>query len=589
MTDKQEIQRDITLTAFPEKGEKYEKQITLPFSAEKLSRAVIKLPVCVEAPETGGKAFIEIMYSAAKTTVCAEGEVLADKNGIFAPLRLDITPLADGKTHELEIELTPLPGEEIYFGKVCSFVTADSYFETSLRGDCGITVSAAVSENGSSPLSDAAVNIILTAHIVNPNNYDVLRCTLISPDGTEKVKTCKPTSPTCIFTPEEVLFWNGQHQSPLYTIRAEIVRDCKILDSAEAVFGVRKIAFDDGFLTLNSVKLPLNGIVTDGNARTADDTELFNLLDANCVKIAVCPGIDAFLTECDKDGVIAWVDFTRIFALDDTQMGAVAQSLAHHPSFVFAGLDSGEKDSLEDFCTAIKTAAGGVFTAGAASFPEEECVADAVPDVVAVTVAANTPPDKFSELGNRFDGFIANRRMRHTAVFAEPPEGFFERHSDHASRADCSQEFFAMWHEKFWQHFAAKKGVFGCFAGALADSGSTSGRNGLVSFDRQDTKDAFWFYKAHFSAEGFVKLCSAQSTMTDKKSIDIRCYTNAPGAVLTVNGKKYPSASCEEAADCVYVFRNVKLKRKNNTIVLTAAGATDSAVIYRSKSKLKKV
>ena len=76
--------------------------------------------------------------------------------------------------------------------------------------------------------------------------------------------------------------------------------------------------------------------------------------------------------------------------------------------------------------------------------------------------------------------------------------------------------------------------------------------------------------------------------MTDKKYTDIRCYTNAHDISLTVNGK--PRAlPCEEISNCVYVFRHVKLKRKNNIIVLTSGDCTDSTVIYRSKSKLKKI
>ncbi len=584
MSERKKLTKKIKITVTPSKGEPTEKETVLPFSAEagSVKKVSATSRITLEDAEPGIRAFIEFTSRTGRLKVFIDDTAVAELSCAYAPIRTDVTDFADGKEHELLIEAEPHQnGEnELYISEMTSFTVGDSFFDITDRGDCGISVSSAISEN--------AVDIIVTAHIAFPNNYDVLRCTLFAPDGTETVKTCKPTSPVCVFSPEKTFFWNGQHEAPLYTVRAELLRDAHLLDSAEIRFGVRKTGFNDGFLTLNNVKLPINGVVLRDFSAFDDDRALFEELDANCIKIPVFSNIDAFLSHCDKNGIAVWVDMTEPNKSDASRTHAVIEMLAHHPSFMFASVSSNDEETLRIFCDTVKKSADGVFTAGDASFPSEETLTDALPDVLAVTVPSDTPLEGFFELGERFSDFIGNRKLRHTAVFAQPPEGFYERHSEDAARADCSQEYFSTWHEKFWQSFCAKKGVFGCFAGYLTDKDAPAGRTGLTSSDRYDKKDAFWFYKAQFSADRFIKLCSAEITSTDKKYTDIKYYANARNVSISVNGKKQ-TRSREEISNSVYVFRHVKLKRKNNIISLTSDDCADSAVIYRSKSKLKKI
>lgn len=589
MNERKELSKKVKITVSDDKGKTRETDGSLPFVSDAVGVKSVSAEAefVFEESEPGTKIFAEFTSRTDKITASVDGVSVYGSRCAYAPARLDLTDFADGKKHILTLSATPQKkdssgtGNGLYLSKINVFSVGDSFFSVADRGDCGVTVTSAVSES--------AVDIIVTAHIENPNNYDVLRCTLFAPDGTEEIKTCKPTSPTCVFSPENTFFWNGQHEAPLYTVRAELLRDSRLLDKTEIRFGVRKTGFNDGFLMLNGVKMPLNGILLrEYSPLSRDDGELFEMLDANCVRVPLFADIDGFLSLCDEKGVVAWVDMTKAHEAEPNKTYAAVQMLAHHPSFMFASVSSDDEMLLRLFCEAVKSSADGVFAAGDASFPNEESITDAIPDVLSVTVPADTPLDKFLELGEKFSDFIDDRKLRRTAVFASPPEGFYERHSEDAARADCSQEFFSAWHEKFWQSFGVKKGVFGCFAGYLTDIDETAGRTGLVSSDREDKKDAFWFYKAQFSADKFIRICSAGITMTDKKRTDIRCYTNASDITLTVNGKKR-SADAEEASNCVFVFRNIKLKRKNNIIVVTAGGDTDSFVIYRSKSKLKKI
>ncbi len=136
--------------------------------------------------------------------------------------------------------------------------------------------------------------------------------------------------------------------------------------------------------------------------------------------------------------------------------------------------------------------------------------------------------------------------------------------------------------------FSTHKNTVCYFTGYLADRAPSAERTGLVLWDRSAKKDAYWFYKAKFSAADFVKLASLPATVT-KKTVDVKCYTNARSLTLLVNGKTKKRYTPARLSENVYVFENVKLRRKKNVIELKCDAGTDTAEVFRSKSRLKNV
>ena len=125
--------------------------------------------------------------------------------------------------------------------------------------------------------------------------------------------------------------------------------------------------------------------------------------------------------------------------------------------------------------------------------------------------------------------------------------------------------------------------LIGCFAGLLTDTKEETGGRGLVTYDRKYIKDAFWFYKAQFSATAFVKLCAAELATVHTKKPDIRCYTNTPPATLTVDGNEKNKYEAETLSEGVYIFRKVALKNKVSTVTVTAGDRTDTVKISYEK------
>jgi hypothetical protein len=78
------------------------------------------------------------------------------------------------------------------------------------------------------------------------------------------------------------------------------------------------------------------------------------------------------------------------------------------------------------------------------------------------------------------------------------------------------------------------------FAADARDQGGESGMNhkGLITFDRKTKKDSFYLYKAYWSPEPFVHICSKRFQDRTERTIRVKVYSNQNEVTLHLNGKK---------------------------------------------------
>jgi hypothetical protein len=98
--------------------------------------------------------------------------------------------------------------------------------------------------------------------------------------------------------------------------------------------------------------------------------------------------------------------------------------------------------------------------------------------------------------------------------------------------------------------------------------GGTNARNdkGLVTYDRSTRKDAFFFYKATWSAEPVLYVTSRRHVVRQEARTDVRVYSNLEAVSLRVNGTP---AGPPLVAGPVHAWENVALRKGNNVIVAT--------------------
>src|SRR5204863_6771950 len=107
------------------------------------------------------------------------------------------------------------------------------------------------------------------------------------------------------------------------------------------------------------------------------------------------------------------------------------------------------------------------------------------------------------------------------------------------------EEYQSALHEATWTELAARPYIWGKFIWNMFDFASDSrnegdgpGRNdkGLVTYDRQTRKDAFYWYKSNWSSEPLVYITSRRFNPRTTPSIDIKVYSNLETVTLNVNG-----------------------------------------------------
>jgi beta-galactosidase len=86
------------------------------------------------------------------------------------------------------------------------------------------------------------------------------------------------------------------------------------------------------------------------------------------------------------------------------------------------------------------------------------------------------------------------------------------------------------------------------FASAIRDEGGTVGFNskGLVTRDRAVRKDAFYVYKANWSTEPMVHVCSKRFVNRSGDSMVVKVYSNQPVVSLQVNGTDLGEQTSED-------------------------------------------
>ena len=102
-----------------------------------------------------------------------------------------------------------------------------------------------------------------------------------------------------------------------------------------------------------------------------------------------------------------------------------------------------------------------------------------------------------------------------------------------------------MWSTFVWNMFD--------FAADARNQGGEPGMNhkGLVTFDRKTRKDSFYLYKAWWSDENFVHICSKRFTDRTESEMEVKVYSNQKSVALYVNGEKVG----EQTGEHVFSFR----------------------------------
>lgn len=557
------------------------------------------------AEETDGeRLFLEINGANHTCEVYLNGEKLACHEGGYATFRVALTGhlaaknvLAIAVDNSDSDHVYPQKADFTFYGGLYRDVNLISvpaeHFELLKDGTPGIKVTPVVNLE-----TKTATVTVETWH--NGQSVD------ITVNGETKTVARKAE-----FIIDNVHLWDGVFDPYLYTATATLPSG----DTVSARFGCRVFACDPekGFF-LNGRSYPLRGVSRHqdrkglGNAITIkehrEDMAIIRELGANTVRLAHYQHAREFYDLCDENGIVVWAEIPYITmhmaggrqnTID--QMRELITQCYNHPSIAVWGLSneitaaSAVNDdllenhrALNDLCHRMDptrlTTMADVFML------EIDSPILEIPDINSYNLYFGWYLGELDQTDEFFDEYHAKypgRVIGFSEYGADANPAF---HSSRPEKGDYTEEYQALYHEHMLKMINARPYLWAThvwnlfdFAADGRDDGGKHGENqkGLVTFDRQLRKDAFYLYKAAWNkTEPFVHLCGKRYVNRCEDTTEIKVYSNCPAVRVYVDDTLVGTAEGET----VFTF-SVPLLGEHLIRAEAGQGVSDAMTIRR--------
>ena len=545
----------------------------------------------------------------ASAKVTLNGVEVTRHDGGYSTFRADVTALL-ADSNELIVEADNSKNDRVYPQK------ADFTFYGGIYRDVSLLV---VNRNhiALGYLGGPGVQITPT---VNGANADIEVKTWMEGDGEvefsiydaagAEVLTGKGRDTTV--TLEHPHLWDGVRDPYLYTCAVRLVLNGEVQDEVRQRLGVRSFSVDpkQGFF-LNGRPYPLHGVSRHqdrkglGNAITREmhdeDMQLIKELGANTIRLAHYQHDQYFYDLCDEAGMVVWAEIPYISehmpnGRENTisQMKELIVQNYNHACIVCWGVSNeitiSTKDNrdmrdnhhvLNDLCHEMDKTRLTTLACYAMCGPFNPVAH--ITDLVSWNLYLGwyVPGLFLNDLWMDFFHLCyPNRALGFSEYGAE---GMPNLHSSHPRRGDHTEEYQAIYHEYMLRCFDRHKWLWAThvwnmydFAADARDQGGEPGMNhkGLVTFDRKTKKDSFYIYKAWWSDEPFVHICSKRYADRTENEIEVKVYSNQKQVSLYVNGEKLS----EQEGEHIFKFR---VKLNGETKVQAVAGDSIDDAVFR--------
>ena len=545
----------------------------------------------------------------ASAKVTLNGVEVARHDGGYSTFRADVTALL-ADSNELIVEADNSKNDRVYPQK------ADFTFYGGIYRDVSLLV---VNRNHIALGYLGGPGVQITP-AVNGANADIEVKTWMEGDGEVEFSIYDATGAEVLtgkgrdttVTLEHPHLWDGVRDPYLYTCAVRLVLNGEVQDEVRQRFGVRSFSVDpkQGFF-LNGRPYPLHGVSRHqdrkglGNAITREmhdeDMQLIKELGANTIRLAHYQHDQYFYDLCDEAGMVVWAEIPYISehmpnGRENTisQMKELIVQNYNHACIVCWGVSNeitiSTKDNrdmrdnhhvLNDLCHEMDKTRLTTLACYAMCGPFNPVAH--ITDLVSWNLYLGwyVPGLFLNDLWMDFFHLCyPNRALGFSEYGAE---GMPNLHSSHPRRGDHTEEYQAIYHEYMLRCFDRHKWLWAThvwnmydFAADARDQGGEPGMNhkGLVTFDRKTKKDSFYIYKAWWSDEPFVHICSKRYADRTENEIEVKVYSNQKQVSLYVNGEKL----AEQEGEHIFKFR---VKLNGETKVQAVAGDSIDDAVFR--------
>lgn len=525
-----------------------------------------------------GKVILEFLGVAMTANVFVNGKHLCVHKGGYSTFRVDITDVLE-EENILVVTVDNGDNDTVYpqkadftfyggiYRSVNLITVAEAHFELLVDGAPGLKATPLVNgENG-------------TLEIETFNNGKEVNYTVFNQEGeivaTQVIETVEGRN-KATFEISNPILWDGVINPYLYTVKAELLNDGSVVDVVSTEVGFRTFDFDaeKGFI-LNGKSYPLRGVSRHqdfegvGNAITyemqVNDMEIIKEIGANTIRLAHYQHAQEFYDLCDREGMIVWAEIPYITKHMEngrentiTQMRELVAQSYNHPSIICWGLSNevtatGQVTDdmienhkiLNDLCHEMDktrpTTMAHVFML------EIDSPIVELPDISSYNLYFGWYLGQLEQNDKFFDDYHAKYPERIIGFSEYGADANPQFQTNNPSVGDYTETYQAVYHEHLLECIDARPYLWAThvwnmfdFAADGRDEGGAHGLNqkGLVSFNREYRKDAFYIYKAYWNnTDPFVHLCAKKYVDRVEDVTNVKVYTNQPEVSLYVDGK----------------------------------------------------
>lgn len=562
--------------------------------------------------------------------ITLNGQHIGEHKGGFAAFNFDITDamrlgarnvLAIHVSNEADSDISPLAGDFTIYGGVYRHVSllvldpihvnvldyaSPGIFVTQRTLDAHSALVEIRSELANDSPLPAKVTVVRTIRDKQFRIVATRRDAIVLPAQS----TLNNISALHIRNPRR---WNGVADPYLYSVIVDILRRGHLLDRVVQPLGLRTetIDPDSGFI-LNGTAMQIRGVclhqegATRGWAVTSEDEardmQLIRAMGANGIRLAHYQHSQSFLDLADRTGMLIWAELAQVDRVSPTpryrenirqQLLELIRQNYNHPSIfvwsLYNELNSPTRDAAIPLVLELNKLAHaedpGRPTSGAGSGDTMEHLHPIVAGVD-LTAANMYPgwyagkPHDMRESAIRWNSEYGKRGLGVTEYGAGAS---IHQHLLDVHKSDVEirgyfhpEEWQAAVHEGNYEEIQKLPLIWGSFIWNMFDF-SSAGRHegdsdnvndkGLITRDRKNLKDAYFFYQANWTNEPMMHVVGCGVTTSRSRSIDLKAYSNQSPLTLTVNGESY--GQIESSPLHVFVWKSISLADGENRVSLT--------------------
>jgi beta-galactosidase len=398
--------------------------------------------------------------------------------------------------------------------------------------------------------------------------------------------------------------WDGVRDPYRYRVFVEVEQGTNVVDLVEQPLGFRSFNIDPqkGFF-LNGHPYDLHGTAFHqdglnhgwaiGQAEREKNFELLQELGATALRLSHYEHAEETYDLADQDGIVLWSEVPVINNITDEpafydnakqQLMELVKQRYNHPAVVVWGIFN-EITLLKGPQTTNLVRQMAALAAELDSTRPSTCAINGADDQPSNWISKVSAFNKYSgwyngkleDIGPSLDRAHKKYPTHAFGVSEFGAGGCIDQHYEEPYYTPAPkgkfhpEEYESLFHEVYWQAMKQRPYLWCKFIWTLADfaadnrdEGDIPGRNtkGLVTYDRQIRKDAFYWYQANWTTKPMVYITGHHFTNRLADSFTAKVYANCDSVELFLNGA---SQGTRSSTNCIFTWP-IKLQSGANAV-----------------------